>query len=1287
MRKQTINSYKTILLLTLSLLQLSLTAVSYADIERVSINHNLDMMLLIDNSKSMKLRDQSNFRMHATEYMINYLYVHAESVQANYRIGFVKFSKNIEHGIPLHVLTEDSMKIINQKTQEQNQEGWWTNYKIPLSYAFREFKIKSPGMENKKVVILLTDGQPKIPGLDSPNDEYFESVNSTEYFQSLKPMIKNCQQQNIHLFVLCLAEPQQNTEDQHNSNKDKHLWLSMVGKDYYYFIDTIEQLSDILHKIFSQYIGVKMGESESIVVDGEKSINIQLIPFLQRVIFSFVKSNKDIEIQIKTPGGNDFNSKIPDTESKSYWIVSCDTPDEGIWNIYFKGKGIVQYWMDTQSPDVKVALDVPYPYTTKPFQISGMLFRDNQNQIIDSRLNFIAEIRTPDDLKTTLHLNDQHNGIYKNSFKATNLKGTYYVKVQATVDHMKNVVFSSQEISTKLMQLPVIPESEIMISEAKTVSFRIIIPLIIVCLLFIIVCYSIYRKKLKKRSPEEIKQKKLKLADIALKRGNVREAIKLYEDVIDDSFEEKSIEINERLVPIFRKIFNAIKKEKDNSFYMEVLQRYLSVNSIQLRKIFSTELKYFWVQNKKAIELIYMLLCDEAKLLNALELYVFENNDNSLEEVDIQTQIICQLIVNYSNIIELCQKTSNDPGTKFHLLDIMEQMTTTLQDAFRYYNFAREVKELYTFFQALISEPLYPIQIKRPKKIIQCLETVFDLLKESYTVNDTLKPIEKKLKGSQRDYRDKTSKCPLPEKLIFWFIHSLWLDTINKKLNEKNIPDTKAIELYWAQEISYQKPIESDQDLILIIENMGNIPIYNINFNCADRKEGTLPLFDFIFTKNINLKPGEHEKVKVILNPKASRYYQEVVEIECHYSNWYRHNKKPVTYLLKQDGINYKNNVNPYIPDYPLQDNEEFETFHLDSRQHVLDNIVNHFIKSKGSIFHLCGLRRLGKSSLINELRFKEEYQKCFLTVYNDCNIIKDTASNQKFKFEDWLKFLKMNIDDVYDMKNNHCNDDNQEENEVSFLELNRLTQYLKHITEQLSEYENKKLILIFDDVHLLLESIDTQNILQQFSTITNNSGCSIILISENITGFHEQDSQSSSKFTLTNRLKMLSDKETEQIILLPDISIQFTHNSIHYIWRMSGGYTSLVQVICYDTYKKCRDKGISVADIPIVQEVVKELIQTEDNYLYLKYIIDGLSHHEWEFLIFLVFKNRIDSLTLALDVSNYICDHYSVVMNSLNEKGIIEKIRFAKGASLWKLKVGFFKLWIEAKKINRLDY
>ncbi len=379
---------------------------------------NLDVILLIDNSTSMSRgtwetgappSDPEGLRIQAAKFLVDYLRANAETLEANYRVGVVSFGGKVSDVISLRLLQDDTVRDSIRLEQIDS-----TDFGGPLQFALQEFRAKSFGAGNKLAVILFTDGRPKLPGTLLMAEQEL-----LEYFEDLTPLIDELQEGGASLFLLGIGDAQE----------DRANWTQLIPEDHYTPITNTTELAGVYRHIVADLIGVAVSEGETLPAGRAEIIEIE--PYLERVVFSFMRSDPAADVTLISPASDVLTPTI-DAADIHHSIYSITSPDAGEWTVLWEGEGQVQYWVDKQYPLVRVALARPVSLVGQPITITASLVRDDEI-VVDSDLDLEAEITLPNGDTVIQALSPIDGGGYTGSYKDVEAQGIYTVTAKATI--------------------------------------------------------------------------------------------------------------------------------------------------------------------------------------------------------------------------------------------------------------------------------------------------------------------------------------------------------------------------------------------------------------------------------------------------------------------------------------------------------------------------------------------------------------------------------------------------------------------------------------------------------------------------------------------------------------------------------------------------------------------------------------------------------------------------------------------------------------------------------------
>ncbi|GHU54258.1 hypothetical protein FACS1894132_08610 [Clostridia bacterium] len=145
-----------------------------------SAEKSFDVVFVIDNSGSMLKSDPERLALKGAELFVDLL------AGTNSRAGYVMFSDTIRD--------KRSLEIINGNTSLKNAfentvypEIGATDIGSALQFAQTLFDDDEKFKDNKKIIVLMTDGKPEVAGKTA--EELYNSINSaTNYFKDIAPV-------------------------------------------------------------------------------------------------------------------------------------------------------------------------------------------------------------------------------------------------------------------------------------------------------------------------------------------------------------------------------------------------------------------------------------------------------------------------------------------------------------------------------------------------------------------------------------------------------------------------------------------------------------------------------------------------------------------------------------------------------------------------------------------------------------------------------------------------------------------------------------------------------------------------------------------------------------------------------------------------------------------------------------------------------------------------------------------------------------------------------------------
>ncbi len=222
----------------------------------------------------------------------------------------------------------------------------------------------------------------------------------------------------------------------------------MLEMDYIPLVD-VTDLADVYHRMMAEMIGLTTLPGEPVPAGQEVTVEIE--PYLERVVFSFMKSDSAIRIVLTDSQGTSILPTTGGTADVYHQIHSISNPPAGAWKVSWEGVGNVQYWVDRQYPAVRVDLDAPFPYTGQPITITASLIQNGA--VVTEPLHMEAEITLPNGSIATKPLAPVGDGRHVGIFEEARTEGTYTVTVKAL---LTGQVLTVRQVPATVAMLPLV---------------------------------------------------------------------------------------------------------------------------------------------------------------------------------------------------------------------------------------------------------------------------------------------------------------------------------------------------------------------------------------------------------------------------------------------------------------------------------------------------------------------------------------------------------------------------------------------------------------------------------------------------------------------------------------------------------------------------------------------------------------------------------------------------------------------------------------------------------------
>ncbi len=383
----------------------------YAETRRKSPDSNIDVLLVMDSSGSMKKTDPHNIRMSAARLFITLL-------GDMDRAGIVDFSEKSNLLIsltPLYldIYLEDLFKVIDRISSK----GRYTNLYDAVKVAYEVFPSDKAAQLATPIVILMSDGQ-----MDTGDREKDKQLIET----MKRELLPGVGESGIRVFTIAFTEQSDKSLLKEIANRTTgQFYLALDERDLHgIFISILETLKT-LNKL-------PLSENSFIVDESIKELTI-----------AATKDKSGTQIVMESPDNKKYmahrlknNMKWHSTQV--FDMITIKNPAKGKWTIHFSsGKNNGVYIVTNLELVTNFVQSYYYVKTDVP--IEAWLERDSElieeKKILTGSV-FYAEIIQPDRNLIKLSLFDEGedmdknsgDGIYTNLY-APPVKGRYKIRI------------------------------------------------------------------------------------------------------------------------------------------------------------------------------------------------------------------------------------------------------------------------------------------------------------------------------------------------------------------------------------------------------------------------------------------------------------------------------------------------------------------------------------------------------------------------------------------------------------------------------------------------------------------------------------------------------------------------------------------------------------------------------------------------------------------------------------------------------------------------------------------
>jgi Ca-activated chloride channel family protein len=399
---------KQLSLRVLVVLSLLLLPFSYRiqEVTAAKATSQIDAMLVVDASNSMKKSDPDKIGNEAMKMFIDML-----SVQGD-KVGIISYTDQIQREKALLEIKSATDKEDLKQFIDQLDRGPYTDTAIGIKEAVKVLQ-QGADPSHEPMIVLLADG----------NNDLDEATSRTEQqsAQELEQAIADAKKSGIPVYTIGL-----NADGKLNKDALAEIAKNTGGKAF--STNTADDLPQILSEIFASHLKLKIVPVQSMTGSGSYQdviINVPNNNVLEANIS--IMSAQPVEVKLTDPKGAEKSIPAKDilySKSQSYSLLKLLTPIDGDWKLQVKG--VAKDKIDINlvfNYDVELAMD-PLSSTTykkgDKIDITSYLTSNGQklqNSTLYQNMNaklVVKDIDTGDtqEIKMT-NTGDVFEGIYK----------------------------------------------------------------------------------------------------------------------------------------------------------------------------------------------------------------------------------------------------------------------------------------------------------------------------------------------------------------------------------------------------------------------------------------------------------------------------------------------------------------------------------------------------------------------------------------------------------------------------------------------------------------------------------------------------------------------------------------------------------------------------------------------------------------------------------------------------------------------------------------------------------
>lgn len=332
-----------------------------------------DILLLMDYSSSMDGwkrggDDLTQLRLEAVDLFMTYLGLGAG--QSGRRLGLIHFGVESRMVMPLTAIDTLEQRESLRKALGATAPMGWTDPLQALDMAYAElFESERAAAERRHAVILLTDGHPDLPTLQTPQSK-------AAYAEQLRQSAARFHARNCPIFTIAVADAIQGDTDFQTVYRT--LWQELAALTppaAYYEVAGVDDAPDVYYRVAAQLLdATPRSPVITTVVQGEYAVVVDVPAGLNQIKLIVFKHDPTLQVAVYRPEGLLLHPDDPDVQHlgdiaahNEIWAIA--RPREGRWRIILTGRGLAQVWQEntpapSRAADIyRLAVLAPPAYT------------------------------------------------------------------------------------------------------------------------------------------------------------------------------------------------------------------------------------------------------------------------------------------------------------------------------------------------------------------------------------------------------------------------------------------------------------------------------------------------------------------------------------------------------------------------------------------------------------------------------------------------------------------------------------------------------------------------------------------------------------------------------------------------------------------------------------------------------------------------------------------------------------------------------------------------------------